>query len=120
VTAAPAADQWPTPAPVWFEATEHGVQYATSAAFPRTRRLRATPRASLVAAADVGEPEHWVAVTGPVTVTSAGGVDLMLRLAPRYWDLDDPEKAAVVEIWRRDEDMVRVIIDAEKVARYSG
>lgn len=120
VTAAPAESQWPTPAPVWFEATEDGVQYFTSAQFPRTRRLQTTPRASFIAAAEVGEPEHWVAITGPVTVTPEGSIDLMLRLAGRYWDLDDPEKAAIVDGWRQDSNGMRVIIGAEKVTRYTG
>lgn len=120
VTAAPPENEWPTPAPVWFEATENGVEYFTSAQFPRTQRLRDTPRASFIAAADVGEPEHWVALTGPVTVTAEGAVDLMLRLADRYWDLDDPAKAAIVKEWRQDTNGVRVIIGAEKVTRYGG
>ena len=74
-------------------------------------------RTSLVAANAHGEAEHWVAVDGPVSVLPTGGFDLAARLAPRYWDVSDPGKAAAVEAWR-GEDLVRIAIAADRVRRY--
>ncbi|MGH8967522.1 MAG: pyridoxamine 5'-phosphate oxidase family protein, partial [Actinomycetes bacterium] len=49
------------PRPVWFEATDEGtIQLFTGPATLKVRRLRRDPRASIVVAAPVGEPERWV------------------------------------------------------------
>ena len=104
------------PVPIWFEPVADGVQMATAATSPKVRRLRDWPRASLVAANHIGETEHWVAVAGPVTIHTEGAQALTARLAGRYWDLGDPEKAATLEAWGSEE-MVRVVIHAEVVRR---
>src|SRR5690606_1988629 len=88
----------PQPRPVWFELADDGtVQLFTGPGTLKVRRLREDPRASIVVAAPVGEREHWVAVSGPVTVEHDGGHDLAARLAARYWDLDDPVRARELE-----------------------
>jgi hypothetical protein len=110
---------WPTPVPVWFEPTDQAVQLFTEAGSRKTRRLRAVPRASLVAANQVGEPEFWVAVEGPARIEPAGAGELAGRLAARYWDLSDPALAAVADSWR-SADLVRIVIEAERVTRYRG
>ncbi|QYG95039.1 pyridoxamine 5'-phosphate oxidase family protein [Iamia sp. SCSIO 61187] len=104
------------PVPVWFEPLPDGVQLVTGARSAKVRRLRARPQASLVAANHLDEPEHWVAVAGPVTLHDDGAPELTARLAGRYWDLDDPERAATLEAWRSEE-MVRVVIRAEVLRR---
>ena len=87
--------QPPQPRPVWFEATAEGtIQLFTSPESLKMRRLRHDPRASLVVAAPVGERERWVSVAGRITVEPDGADDLSARLAARYWDLDDPTRAA--------------------------
>jgi nitroimidazol reductase NimA-like FMN-containing flavoprotein (pyridoxamine 5'-phosphate oxidase superfamily) len=111
-------DEWPTPMPVWFEAGEASVQLFTTPGSRKVRRIRATPRASLVAANDVGETEHWVAVTGPATVEADGAKELAGRLAERYWDLSDPGHAAALEGWLAA-DLVRIVIEAAQVTRYA-
>ena len=108
---------WPVPVPVWFEWTGKGVQLFSSATAPKTRRIEATPRASLVAANSVGEPEYWIAVVGSARVEPTGGYELVARLAARYWDLGDPARAATLESWRSIPS-VRVIIDADEIKRY--
>jgi nitroimidazol reductase NimA-like FMN-containing flavoprotein (pyridoxamine 5'-phosphate oxidase superfamily) len=87
--------QPPQPRPVWFEATAEGsIQLFTSPESLKMRRLRRDPRASLVVAAPVGERERWVSVPGRIAVEPDGAHDLSARLAARYWDLDDPTRAA--------------------------
>src|SRR3954469_25324042 len=86
------------PRPVWFEAATDGtIQLFSEPDTLKVRRLRRDPRASLVVAAPVGERERWVSVAGRTTVEPEGARDLCVRLAARYWDLDDPIRANDLE-----------------------
>jgi PPOX class probable F420-dependent enzyme len=110
----------PEPRPVWFEVTEDGaVQLFSLATSPKVRRVRRDPRASLVAANALGEPENWIAISGTATVEEDGAGDLATRLGARYWDLDDPEKAAALTSMVEAE-LVRIVIRPERVSRYGG
>jgi pyridoxamine 5'-phosphate oxidase-like protein len=107
------------PRPVWFEATEDGtVQLFTGPDTLKVRRLRRDPRASIVVPAPVGERERWVSIAGSVTVEPDGAHDLAARLAGRYWDLDDPTRAADLA-GILAEDQVRLVIHPETVSRYA-
>ncbi|MEE3852198.1 pyridoxamine 5'-phosphate oxidase family protein [Gordonia sp. LSe1-13] len=107
------------PRPVWFEVTDAGaIQLFTEPDALKVRRLGRDPRASIVVAAPVGEPERWVSVAGSTTVESDGAHELVARLAARYWDLDDPVRARQLEEILADE-QVRVVIHPEKVRRFS-
>ncbi len=109
----------PQPRPVWFEATAEGtVQLFTGPETLKVRRLRRDPRASIVVAAPVTERERWVAVTGSTTIETDGAHELAARLAARYWDLDDPVRAADLAALL-DEDYVRVVLHPESVRRLS-
>jgi general stress protein 26 len=111
--------QPPQPRPVWFEATADGtIQFFTAPDSLKIRRLRRDPRASIVVAAPVGERERWVSVAGRTTVETDGAHDLCSRLAARYWDLDDPVRAADLTAILAD-DQVRVVIHPEAVHRYA-
>jgi hypothetical protein len=83
----------------------------------KVRRLRRDPRASIVVAAPVGERERWVSVAGRTTVESDGAHDLCVRLAARYWDLDDPIRAKDLEEMLAEQ-WVRLVIHPEDVSRY--
>jgi hypothetical protein len=108
----------PEPRPVWFEVTEDGaVQLFSLAGSPKVRRVRKDPRASLVAANAVDEPEYWVSIAGTASVEEDGGRELAARLGPRYWDLDDPDKAAALESMLAA-DLVRIVIRPERITRY--
>lgn len=109
----------PQPRPVWFEASEDGtIQLFTGPGTLKVRRLERDPRASMVVAAPAGEPERWVAVSGPVTITTEGAKELAARLAARYWDLSDPALAAAAEQMQVDE-QVRLILRPEQVRRFA-
>lgn len=109
----------PEPRPVWFEATAEGtVQLFTAPDSLKVRRLRRDPRASIVVVAPVGERERWVSVAGRTTVEPDGAHDLCTRLAARYWDLDDPVRAADLA-GILAEDQVRIVIHPETVRRYT-
>lgn len=118
ITVAPAGDRWPAPRPVWFELTDAGVvQIFSFASTPRVARVREVPRASIVVAAPLGEPERWVSLEGPVTVHEDGANDLAERLAMRYY-ADEPEKLGVLDEWRAAK-LVRIEVTPERVQRYS-
>lgn len=107
------------PRPVWFEATAEGtIQLFTGPETLKVRRLRRDPRASIIVAAPVAERERWVSVAGRTTVETGGAHDLATRLAARYWDLDDPRRAADLAAILADE-QVRVVIHPETVHRYA-
>ena len=107
------------PRPVWFEATAEGtIQLFTEPDSPKVRRVRRDPHASLIVAAPVGERERWVSATGRVTLEGDGAHELAGRLAARYWDLDDPARAADLEgILATDQ--IRLVLHPEKVRRYA-
>ncbi|TWF81738.1 general stress protein 26 [Pseudonocardia hierapolitana] len=110
----------PEPRPVWFEVTEDGaVQLFSLATSPKVRRVRQDPRASLVAANAFGEQENWIAISGTATVEQDGAGELATRLGARYWDLDDPEKAAALTSMV-ESDLVRIVIRPERISRYGG
>ena len=109
----------PQPRPVWFEATAEGtIQLFTGPETVKVRRLRRDPRASIVVAAPVAERERWVSVAGRTTVETDGAHELASRLAARYWDLDDPTRAADLATLLSG-DQLRVVIHPESVRRYA-
>jgi hypothetical protein len=118
ITVAPAGNRWPAPRPVWFELTDADeVQIFSFASTPRVARVREVPRASIVVAAPVGEPEQWVSLEGAVAVHEDGAYELADRLAKRYY-AGEPAKLAVLDEWRHA-DLVRIVVSAERVQRYS-
>lgn len=107
------------PRPVWFEATGDGtLQLFTEPGALKVRRLRRDPRASIVVAAPVGEPERWVSVAGRTTIEDDGAKELASRLADRYWDLDDEALAGALQEML-GADLLRIVLHPESVRRYS-
>ncbi|WP_116949574.1 pyridoxamine 5'-phosphate oxidase family protein [Jiangella endophytica] len=108
----------PQPRPVWFEATAEGtIHLFTGPDTLKVRQLRRDPRASIVVASPVGERERWVSIAGRATVEPDGAHELSARLAARYWDLDDPARAADLAAILAD-DQVRLVIHPDTVRRY--
>ena len=86
--------------PVWFDWDGTTLRLIASRESQKVKRLRNDPRASLLVANDVGEPEAWLAFDGELKIAEEGGGDLALRLANRYWDLEDPGRAAEYAAWK--------------------
>lgn len=93
-------DGSPVSVPVWFDWDGEAVRMFTGTAMAKTKRVRNDPRATVLVANDVDEPEYWVAFDGDIDVHDEGGLELAVSLAERYWDLSDPDRAATVERWR--------------------
>ncbi len=104
---------------MWFEVAADGtIQLFSEPDAPKVRRVRRDPRASIVVAAPAGERERWVSVAGRVSLEPEGAHDLAARLAARYWDLDDPDRAAGLKATLAA-DQVRLVIHPETVRRYA-
>ena len=109
----------PQPRPVWFEVTAEGtIQLFTGPDTVKVRRVRRDSRASLVAAAPVGERERWVSIGGHAVVEPDGAVELASRLAAHYWDLSDPRRSEDLATILA-EDWVRLVIHPTVVTRYA-
>lgn len=116
-------DGSPNGVPVWFEWDGEQVRMFSSASHRKIARLENDPRASLLVAREVGEPEAWVAVDGVVAIGEEGVVPLMERLAARYWADEDPAiaraHAETVESWRRAAAQLRLLtIVPEEIRSY--
>ena len=94
-------DGSPIAVPVWFDWTGEVVRMFTSVVSAKMERLRADPRASLLVA--------WVAFDGVVSIHEDGGIELAERLAPRYWDLSDPDRQRTLESWREAAAAFRIL-----------
>lgn len=94
------ADGSPITVPVWYRWDGQRVSMFSGATSPKQTRLRRNPWASALISNEVDEPEYWVAFDGHAAIEPDGGLALAEQLAPRYWDLTDPTRAATLEAWR--------------------
>jgi len=99
----------PITVPVWFEWDGRVVRMFAANTSPKVRRLRNDPRASVLVTNRLDEGECWVAFDGVVNIGDTGGFDLAERLAPRYWDLEDPERRDMLELWRKAKDVLSLL-----------
>jgi len=93
----------PIGVPVWFEWDGSVVRMFAANTSPKVRRLRNDPRASVLVTNHLDEGECWVAFDGEVSISDPGGFEFAERHAPRYWDLEDPERRDMLELWRKAE-----------------
>ena len=93
-------DGTPIGIPVWFEWNGEVVSMFAGKDSNKVARLKNNPTASLLVTNRVGEPESWIAFDGEVGISDSGGIELAEKLAPRYWDMSDANRAAELAIWR--------------------
>jgi len=94
----------PMGVPVWFDWDGEVVRMFAGNYTPKVRRLRRDPKASVLVTNRIDELERWVAFDGLVSIRDTGGFELAERLAPRYWDLEDPARLEMLEFWRSARD----------------
>ena len=93
----------PTGVPVWFDWDGYAVRMFAGRNSPKIKRLSSDPNISVLVTNRVGEPEGWVAFDGRVAIADFDADDwaaLLDRVAPRYWDLANPDYARQIEGWR--------------------
>ncbi len=115
------ADGTPISVPVWYEWDVERARCFSDASSRKIRHLERDPRASLLVTNVLGEQEYWVAIDGAVAIQREGAIYLAERLAARYWDLNNPERAAAVRRWRENADtLVLLELTPTRVRTYSG
>ena len=99
------ADGSPISVPVWFDWDGECVSMFSAVTSAKLTRITGDPRVHVLVANEVDEPEYWVSFEGAAQIEEAGGFELAERLTGRYWDLDDPERADTLEVWRSFKDV---------------
>lgn len=114
-------DGSPVTVPVWFEWDGADVRVFSSEGSPKVRRLRVDPRATLLVANHVQDPEAWVAFDGEITIGDSGAIELAERLAERYWDMSRADHRATVQSWRAASAHLRVLsMRPARIRSYNG
>lgn len=93
----------PTGVPVWFDWDGNVLRMFAGRTSPKVKQVTADPNVSVLVTNRVGEPEGWVAFDGQVTISDFEPdvwTALLDRVAPRYWDLSNPQYAQEIEGWR--------------------
>lgn len=109
---------WNRPVPVWFSVLDGAVELFSGATSPKVARLRAEPRAHLLAANNMGEAEAWVSIAGPVELHPVDPTWLE-ELSARYWDLADATARRTVDGWLAAIDsMIGITVRPQEVHRY--
>jgi PPOX class probable F420-dependent enzyme len=93
----------PTIVPVWYEWDGEVARVFTSRTSPKVRRIAADPRVALTVEEPVGVHERWVTIEGMAAIGEAGTVELLSRLARRYYGPVQAEQA--IASWTRAPEM---------------
>ena len=111
-------DGWNRPVPVWFSCDDGAIELFSGATSPKVARLRAEPRAHLLAANNMGEAEAWVSITGAVDLHPVDPTWLE-ALSARYWDLADATARTTVDGWLGAVDtLIGITIRPDEVRSY--
>jgi len=96
----------PMGVPVWYEWDSKVVLMFAGNYTTKVKRLRRDPKASVLVPNRIDEEERWVAFDGLISISDTGGFELAERLAPKYWDLDDPKRREMLEMWRAGRELM--------------
>lgn len=107
-------------APVWFDWDGEAVRIFSMATAPKVKRIQADPRISVLVINDFDEAPAWVRFDGTAELdfeTDARPLAVDV-LAPRYWDVTNPEIAAILDGWRAApaEAFVTIVLRPERIA----
>ena len=109
-------DGSPNALPLWYEWDGERLRMFSQPGTGKLRRLERDPRACVSVADPVGALEAWVTVEGTVEMKEAGGRDLALRLAQRYYP---PERAErTIRTWSKLEGWVLLELTPRRFLSY--
>ena len=89
----------PIGVPVWFEWNGRAVEMFAAKDSNKIKRLERDSKISVLVTNNVGEAEAWVAFDGECKILADGAAQLIERIAPRYWDLNNAELKATIDSW---------------------
>jgi PPOX class probable F420-dependent enzyme len=93
-------DGSPSVVPVWFEWDGRAARLFTMRTDEKIRRILADPRVCLSVEEPVGVEEAWVTIEGTASLIETGVMDLVRRLARRYYAPDKAERQ--IKSWEAD------------------
>ena len=102
-------DGSPVSVPVWFNWDGTAIRIFTGVKSAKVKRIWRDARVTLLVANHLDEGEAWVAFDGEAKIRSEGAVELLERLAAKYWDLSDPDRRATVDSWKSEPNELCVI-----------
>ena len=97
------SDGAPDGVPVWFDWDGSEVRFFSGAGAPKIERIARDRRIAMLVTNEVDESPAWVRFEGDAVIDlEADARALAVEvLAPRYWDLEVPAYASIVEQWSR-------------------
>ena len=104
-----ASDGTPKSVPVWFDWDGNAVRIFTGVKSAKVKRIRRDPRVTLLVANHLDEGEAWVAFDGTAKIRPDSAVELLERLAAKYWDLSDSDRQSTVDSWKSEPNSLCVI-----------
>lgn len=119
LTTLPGGERLPAPRPVWFERTaDDEIQLFSMAGALKLRRLAADPRATFVVMTlPDDDSEGWVSMEAEATIHEDGASELALRLSELYWDTSRPEYREVLDLYRHEENVRRIVLHPTRITR---
>ncbi len=106
----------PMGVPVWFAWDGQNVEIFAAKDSIKIKRLERDSKISVLVTNDVGEREAWVAFDGNCEILEHGAGALITQVAPKYWDMKNPELRATIDDWVAAEDnFVRIRLTPEVV-----
>lgn len=98
--------------PVWFDWDGEAVRFFSGSEAPKVARIRSRPTIAMLVTNEIHEPPAWVRFegTGEIDADADARQLAVDVLAPRYWDLDNPAYAEIVEQWRTAPDDALTVI----------
>ena len=94
------SDGFPKTVPIWFEWDGHTVRIFTVINSLKLKRIEQDPRVTVLVAKDMNEHEAWVSFDGIANIHSEGAIELVEKLANKYWDLSDPKRKQTIDHWK--------------------
>jgi len=102
-------DGSPRTIPIWFDWDNCTIRIFTVVNSPKLKRIENDPRITMLVANNMSEHESWVSFEGIADIKSKGAMELVEKLANKYWDLSDPEKEKTIKRWMAIPEIFRVI-----------
>jgi len=100
---------FPRTVPIWFDWNNSMIRIFSVVNSHKLKRIEKDPRVTMLVANDMDEREAWVSFEGNANINSEGAIELVEKLANKYWDLSNPEIKQTVERWKSRPEIFRII-----------
>jgi len=100
---------FPRTVPIWFDWDNHKVRIFSVVNSRKLKRIEKDPRVTMLVANNMNEHEAWVSFEGNANIKSENAIELVEKLANKYWDLSKPDVSQTVESWKSRPEIFRII-----------